>query len=86
MEQITIDRLHRVVSEVFGVPVDHVNDQSSPDTLAQWNSLSHINLVLALEAEFGLSLTPEDSMEMLSVKLIRIILAEKGIGGMKDFS
>ena len=86
MEQITIDRLHRVVSDVFGVPVDQVSHQSSPDTLAQWNSLSHINLVLALEAEFGLSLTPEDSMDMLSVRLIRTILAEKGIRGAEGSS
>src|SRR3989338_2479553 len=77
MEQITTDRLHRVIADVFGVNADRINDQSSPDTLTSWNSLSHINLVLALEAEFGVALSPEDSMEMLSVKLIRTILAEK---------
>jgi len=72
------DKLYHIVSQVFGVPIEEVNDDSSPDTIASWDSLSHINLVLSLEEEFGVSLSPEDVMEMLSVGLIRTILAERG--------
>ena len=72
------DRLSIILSQVFGVSADSIKDESSPDTVASWDSMSHINMVLALESEFGISLTPEDAMEMLSVKLIRMILAEKG--------
>jgi len=71
------DRIYRVVSDVMGVPVTEIVDESSPDTIEAWESLSHINLVLALEAEFGISLTPEDVLEMLSVGLIKTILKEK---------
>ncbi len=39
--------------------------------------MSHINLVMAIEAKFNVSLTPEDTMDMLSLKLIVIILNEK---------
>lgn len=72
------DGLYRVVSDVFGVPVTEINEESSPDTIAEWVSLSHIELIVALEAEFSVSLTPEDAMEMLSVRLIRLILNERG--------
>jgi len=57
-----------------------VSDETSPDTVPTWESVSHINLVLALEAEFGISLTPEEAMDMLSVGLVKTILAERGIG------
>ena len=77
MTQVTEERVSRVVSDVLGVPRDDINDDSSPDTIRNWDSLSHINLVLSLEAEFSVSLSPEDAMEMLSVRLIRIILAER---------
>jgi hypothetical protein len=32
---------------------------------------------MAIEAEFNVKLTPDDMMDMLSVKLIKMILAEK---------
>ena len=73
------DRIHRIVSDVFGVPVEELSDDSSPDTIPDWDSQAHINLVLSLEVEFGVSLSPEDAMEMLSVRLIRLILAERGV-------
>jgi len=61
----------------MGVPIEDINDESNPDTITDWESLSHINLVLSLEVEFGVSLSPEDVLEMLSVGLIRTILSEK---------
>ncbi len=74
---IDIRRLNRVVSDVLGVPMDSITDESSPDNIEKWESLSHINLVMAIESEFDVALTPEDTMDILSVKLIRIILDDK---------
>lgn len=75
----TQDRIRRIVSQVFGVPAESVNDDSSPDTIEQWDSLSHIGLILSLETEFNLSLSPEDAMQMISVRLIRLVLEERGL-------
>lgn len=60
------------------MPTETINEDSSPDTISTWDSMSHIHLVLALETEFGVQLSPEDSMEMLSVRLIRMILEDNG--------
>ncbi len=79
MKQSTEDRLYRIISEVFGVPTAEITNESSPDTIETWDSLSHLNLVLALEEEFGVALSPEDVMEMLSVQLIKTILGERGV-------
>ena len=80
MNQSLEDKIHRIVSEVFGVSIEQINDDSSPDSISSWDSVSHIHLVLSLEAEFGVSLSPEDAMEMLSIGLIRMILADRGVG------
>ena len=69
-------KLKKVISNVLGVSIDTINDNSSPDSIDKWDSLSHLNLVMAIEAEFDVELTPEDSMDMLSVKLIRMILLD----------
>jgi len=70
------DRIFRIVSDVCGVPVDTITEDSSPDTIETWNSLSHIHLVLALESEFSIDISPEDALEMLSVGLIHMVLED----------
>ena len=69
-------KLKHVISNVLGVSIEEINDDSSPDSLDKWDSLSHIKLVMAIESEFEVELSPEDSMDMLSVKLIRMILED----------
>lgn len=71
------NRVYQVVSDVMDVPVDSITNNSSPDTIAAWDSATHINLILALEAEFGVPLSDEDALDMLSVRLIETILAER---------
>ncbi len=79
MEQAAEGRIYRIVSDVCGAPLDTIDEDSSPDSIPTWDSMSHIHLIIALESEFGVELSPEDSMEMLSVRLIRMILEDKGI-------
>jgi len=65
------------MSDILEVSLDNINEDSSPDNIEQWDSLSHIKLVMAIEAEFEVKLSPEDMTDMLSVKLIKIILEQK---------
>jgi acyl carrier protein len=71
------NKLKQVVSDILEVDIDDINENSSPDNIEKWDSLSHIKLVMAIEAEFNVKLTPDDMMDMLSVKLIKMILVEK---------
>ena len=74
---IAFNKLKQVVSDILEVDIDDINENSSPDNIEKWDSLSHIRLVMAIEVEFNVKLTPDDMMDMLSVKLIKMILAEK---------
>ncbi len=74
------DRISQIISSVLGIPPEELNEDVSPDNVPSWDSIAHINLVMALEQEFGISLMPEDQEEMLSVKLIRLILKDHGVG------
>lgn len=73
----TADRIQRLVADIFGVPLAEVTPDSSPDTLADWDSLRHLNLVLALEQEFSIQFTPEEIEQLLSVWLIGSLVEEK---------
>jgi len=69
-------RVLRIASDVLGEPIDRLNGDSSPDSVESWDSLNHMNLVLALEEEFGIQFTDDQIMQLLSVDAITAALAE----------
>ncbi len=73
------NRLKQVMARIFGVDVSAIGDDASPDTIENWDSLRHMNLVLALEEEFGIELTDDQTVEIMSYPLIKIVLSEHGI-------
>ena len=58
------------MSSKFGVSIDDIDDNTSPDTLESWDSLKHMNLIIALEEEFSVELSDKDIVEMINYKLI----------------
>ena len=78
MNDGALDQVRQAVSDVFGVAVADVTAESSPQTIEAWDSMGHLNLVLALEQNFGAELTPEDIAAMTSVSAICDVLKRKG--------
>jgi acyl carrier protein len=58
------DRVAMVFSDVLGVPVAAINENTSPENTPQWDSAEAINLVLALEDAFGIRLTTKEIVSM----------------------
>ena len=71
-----VDKVKQIMAQVFEVPLDTVPDDASPDTIKSWDSLRHMNLVLAMEEEFGVQFTDEQIVQMLSLELIVHTLQE----------
>lgn len=70
------EKVKLVVAQVMEIPVESVHEDSSPDTIATWDSLKHMNLVLALEQSFGVTFSEEQIAEMMSVEIIIATLKE----------
>ncbi len=68
------ERLRAVVAMIFGVPIELVDDATTPDAVTAWDSVGQMELVAALEREFSTEFTLEDIMLMNSVGQIRSIL------------
>jgi acyl carrier protein len=71
--------LEEVVSSVFGVEPQSLDESSSPESVEGWDSMGHVNLVTALEQHFDVSIDIDDVMEMGSVGKIREILVGYGV-------
>jgi acyl carrier protein len=71
------DRIKKVMSSVLSVPTTAINEKTSPDTIGTWDSLKHMNLVVALEEEFGIQFDDQEMGELLNYQLIRTIIRGK---------
>jgi len=71
--------LKKVMGNVFGITSDKIGDDTSIDTVATWDSLRHLNLVIALEERFNVTLTEDETVEILNYRLIKMILEKHGI-------
>jgi acyl carrier protein len=71
--------LKKTLSNVLGVGADSLDDNSSMDTISTWDSVKHLNLVLALEDAFNITFTEEQTLEIISYPLIKLVLAEHGV-------
>jgi acyl carrier protein len=72
-----LERVGDLAADVFGVAREQIGPDSSPDNIETWDSLRHLNLVLALEQEFNVAFTPEEIERMLSIELIVTMVSEK---------
>jgi acyl carrier protein len=65
------------MATVLEIAADSINDDTSMDTVEAWDSIKHMNLVLAIEEEFGVSIPDEDAANITSYPLIRLVLNEQ---------
>lgn len=67
-------KLKEVLSAVFEVSFESITDDSSSDTIENWDSLRHLNLIIALEEEFNVVIPDEEVGNMVNFKLIELVL------------
>lgn len=71
------EKIRQTLSAILGIPNGEINDDTSPDNTPAWDSVAHLNLVVALEETFGVAFSPDETMELTSVRLIGLMLDEK---------
>jgi acyl carrier protein len=74
-----LSRVTEIIAEVLNVPPESIDLNSGPRDFAHWDSAAHIDIVLSLEAEYGVSFSPEEIVDVLSAAALEGCLQEKGV-------
>lgn len=67
MNSALVEQIRQIAADIFGEPVGKIQTQSSPQTLQNWDSLAHLNLILALEESFQCEISPEEAEKITTV-------------------
>jgi len=60
-------RVCEIASDVFEVETGTITPASTPDDVESWDSLAMLNLMVALEDEFDVQLSPDAVAEASSI-------------------
>lgn len=71
-------QLEELFAKLLQEPVARMSDETSPKTVKQWDSLKHLDLVMALEEKFGVTFSAAELTSLSSLGAARRLLAQKG--------
>lgn len=78
MIDVTLSRrVVEVVADILGMKAAELRPESSPDTVDGWDSIRHLDLMIALEQEFGVVFAAQEIEEADSVEAISRLIASK---------
>ncbi|NLG32010.1 MAG: acyl carrier protein [Syntrophomonadaceae bacterium] len=68
------ERVKKIMAEILGIEQESISNETTPDTVKEWDSLKHMQLVLALEEEFSVEI-PDDCIDkMFNIEMILSVL------------
>lgn len=66
------EKLEIIFQDAFGI--DKLTDDMSIDTVEGWDSMAHVALIMTLQKEFSITITPAQAIELTDVTAIKKIL------------
>jgi acyl carrier protein len=74
MDEQVLNRVCQIASDVM---LTDVTAESSPETVESWDSVQHLNLILAIEEEYAFQFSPEEMDGAKSVGRIAELVAAR---------
>ena len=74
----TFQKLQQTIAATLKVPPAKVTETTRDQDLAAWDSLGQVNLIMALEQEFGVYIEVEEFGNLNSVPAILAYLGQQG--------
>lgn len=78
MQQVE-SKLENLLSEVLQIPSPAITDELTMKAVDAWDSLKHMELIVALEQSFDIQLSFDEIVAMQSVSEIKRVLRERGV-------
>ena len=69
-----MEKLNHVLVDNFGLSINEVTQNLTMKDVSNWDSISHMNLIVNIEEVFKIELTGDDIAEMTSFDQIRCVV------------
>ena len=74
-----MEKLNSIIQKIFKVKPEDINDNMSPDTIPDWDSMNYLLFISELEKEFNIQFTVDETLEAKKLGDIKKYLKNKGV-------
>jgi acyl carrier protein len=71
------ESLKKILATVLKIPVENIDGDTNTDTVESWDSLNHMNLILALEDAYSVRIPDDEATNITSYSLIKLVVNEQ---------
>ena len=73
------EKLHQIVSEVFNVELNKINDNTSTENLEEWDSFNFYVLLDQIENKFNIKFDLDETLEIKKIVDFKKLFEKYGI-------
>ena len=70
-------KIKKLMAKVFEIEISKISPKTTPITIANWDSLRHLMLIVDLEKEFQVNFTDDELVRLADFKSICQIVTKK---------
>lgn len=74
VREIMENRIKEVMAKALEINIHDIKPASAPGNIEGWDSLKHMDLIAALEEEFNIVISLEESAEMINFEVICAVI------------
>ena len=71
------EKVKEIIAKILEVKAEDINEDTAIGDIPEWDSLSHIQIISAIEKEFGFNFTPDVMMDLEDVSDIVAAVEER---------
>lgn len=72
-------KLNELFAHTLNIPPSRVTEEMTMQNTAEWDSLKHIELIVAIEGQYNIELTGDEIAVMTSYQTISDMLQKRGV-------
>ena len=76
-EELILNRIKQVFREIFANGSLEINPSTSAKDIEEWDSLTHVRLIISHEIEFGLRFSPSEVGDLKNVRDLISLITSK---------
>jgi acyl carrier protein len=71
------EKVLEIMSKTFNIDISLLSDKTSKKDLSQWDSMSHLNLIVDIENDFNINFSNEEMVTIIDFKSLLKIIKNK---------
>ena len=72
-----LDPVKQLMSDIFKIPAGEIPDDATVGRVEQWDSMHHLELMLALETAYSITISVDQMLELMSLESIMDFLQQQ---------